>query len=95
MLDEVARMETYKDLVVGCAEGIHARPAACLVRLANGYPGEIAIHYDNNVIDAKSIMSILAAGIGFGAKIKVVVSGDSADSVLDQIEDLLVAGKIA
>lgn len=86
-------MEACKEFTVACAEGIHARPAACLVKLANTYSGEIFIHHNNRIIDAKSIMSILAAGIGFGAKIKVVVSGDSAQPVLEEIVGLLGENK--
>lgn len=82
-------MEAYKEFTVGCAEGIHARPAASLVRIANGFAGDIHIHHDGQIIDAKSILNILAAGIGKGARIKVVAAGESAESVLAQIESLL------
>ncbi len=82
-------MEISKEFLVACAEGIHARPAACLVKLANDYAGEVLIHYQDQVINAKSIMRILAAGIKAGARIKVVVSGDSPQSVLEEIEKLL------
>ncbi len=82
-------MEASKEFLVACAEGIHARPAACLVKLANDYAGEVLIHYQEQVINAKSIMRILAAGIKAGARIKVVVSGDSPQPVLKEIEELL------
>jgi len=85
-------LEVGKEVTVGCPEGIHARPAACLVRVANEYAGKITIHYQNQMIDAKSIMSILAAGIGHGAKIKVVVAGDAAEPVLEKIGQLLETG---
>lgn len=86
-------MEVYKEFTVASKEGIHARPAASLVKLANAYSGEILIHYGNRVIDAKSIMSILAAGIGFGATITVSVAGDGAPAVLAEVVELLGESK--
>ena len=48
--------------------GIHARPAAMIVRIANRYKADLYVEKDDEVVDGKSIMGLmmLAAGmIGF------------------------------
>ena len=69
-------MPVEKDIVVSHPEGLHARPAASLVRLAKAYSGNITLNWDNQVIDARSILDILSAGIDCGDVINLAsVSG--------------------
>lgn len=84
-----------QDVIIRCSEGLHARPAASLVRIANGYSGKITLLYRDKIIDAKSILSILSTGIGCGERIRVTVDGEGAAATMNDLLKLLTAGESA
>lgn len=69
--------------------GIHARPAAMIVRIANRYSGtELWVEKENERMNAKSIMMLMVLAAGKGAKIKFTATGKQAKQLLDEIEVL-------
>lgn len=65
--------------------GFHARPAAIFVDMASRFKSTILVENENRNINAKSIISILSAGICKGAKISLIIEGEDeeiADKVL-------------
>ena len=69
--------------------GIHARPAAMLVRISNKYANcEVWVEKDGEQVNGKSIMSLMMLAAGKGSEVKFIASGDDADSMLDEIEAL-------
>ena len=48
-----------KELVVQNKMGIHARPAAMIVRIANTYGGEVWVEKDGEQVNGKSIMGLM------------------------------------
>ncbi len=65
-----------RELVISNKTGLHARPAAMFVQKANKFTSSILIEKDGKEINAKSIVSVLAAGIGSGAKVTLVIDGE-------------------
>lgn len=66
-------------VVVPNATGLHARPASGLVKLCKSYKSTIQIIHGENedrVIDAKSIISLLAGGLKQYTPIQVRVVGE-------------------
>jgi phosphotransferase system HPr (HPr) family protein len=59
--------------------GLHARPAVLFVDLASKFQAKIVVEKGDNVYNAKSIISILSAGIGQEEKITLVIEGDDED----------------
>jgi phosphocarrier protein len=60
--------------------GIHCRPSAMIVKDAMAYPGTIIVTSAAGSCDLKSIMGLLALGLGPGEEITIVVTGpDEAD----------------
>lgn len=81
--------EISKVMTVINKMGIHARPAAMIVRISNKYPAvEIWIEKDGERINGKSIMSLMMLAAGKGSKINFIASGDEAENMLNEIEDL-------
>lgn len=70
-------------------DGLHARPAALLVRAAKTYANAIAIVYGSKRANAKSIIEVMALGVPSGASIDLEVDGDDAASVLQDLKDYL------
>lgn len=75
-------------LIVPSIVGLHARPAALLVKTAQEYDSEIVMEHDGQIVNAKSIMGILTLGAGQGARITVTAEGHDADMAIRAIEDL-------
>ena len=69
--------------------GLHARPATVFVELAKKFKSNIAILYDDQEVDGKSIISILTLGLGQGAKITIKAVGNDAQKAVDDLADLV------
>ena len=81
-----------RELVVQNKMGIHARPAAMIVRIANKYPGvELEVAKDDERVNGKSIMGLMMLAAGNGSKLEFVASAtDStvAQHLLDELSAL-------
>tara|TARA_R110002049_G_scaffold4601_5_gene32781 strand:- start:1084928 stop:1085242 length:315 start_codon:yes stop_codon:yes gene_type:complete len=73
-------------------QGLHARPADMLVRLANQFESEIQIGKDGQLVDCKSILSILTLGAAQGTQLSLTALGGDAASALQSISELFEAG---
>ena len=81
--------ETVRVLSVQNKMGIHARPAAMIVRISNKYPStELWVEKDGEEVNGKSIMSLMMLAAGKGSELKFMAQGEDAPSMLDEIEDL-------
>ena len=69
--------------------GLHARAAAQLVRMANGFFSEIHVVKDGMEVNGKSIMGVLMLAAPKDTKILVRASGLDAEEALAAIGDLI------
>ena len=82
-------IETLRVLSVQNKMGIHARPAAMIVRISNKYPStELWVEKDGEEVNGKSIMSLMMLAAGKGSELKFIAQGDDSQIMLDEIEDL-------
>ena len=65
--------------------GIHARPAAEIVKTAGQFKSNIIIIRDDLEVNAKSIMGVMMLAAEFGATITLRATGDDADAALDAL----------
>lgn len=77
-------------LIVPNAHGLHARPAALLVKAAQAFDTEILMECDGHSASAKSILGIMTLGAKEGAIITVTATGHDAAAALRAIEKALV-----
>ena len=68
--------------------GIHARPAALLVKAATRFSCEILIEKNGVNVNAKSIMGLLTLEGNHGAKLRIHASGANADEALAVLTEL-------
>lgn len=68
--------------------GVHARPAALLVKLAARFTCEIYLIHKDHSVSAKSIMGLLTIEGHHGAKIAIRAEGSDAQVAVDQISEL-------
>ena len=82
-------IETVRVLSVQNKMGIHARPAAMIVRISNKYPStELWVEKDGEEVNGKSIMSLMMLAAGKGSELKFIAQGDDAQIMLYEIEAL-------
>lgn len=68
--------------------GIHARPAAMIVRIANRYDGEVLVEKDDERVNGKSIMGLMMLAAGKGSQLKFTVEGENGEKMLEEMEAL-------
>ncbi len=77
------------------ATGLHARPASQFVSAAKEFACAVTIKNvdkDTAPVNAKSIMMILAAGLGCGTKVEIACDGDDEQAALDALVGLIDSG---
>ena len=77
-----------KELVVQNKMGIHARPAAMIVRVTNKYKADVFVEKDEEQVNGKSIMGLMMLAAGKGSKVKFIATGDDASLMLADLEAL-------
>jgi phosphocarrier protein len=78
-----------KEYIIDNEAGLHARPAARLIKTAGGYMSDISIIRDGKIGNAKSLLSVLALGIFKGARIVLQVNGPDEIAALYKIGKLI------
>lgn len=88
-MNSSSQSQTTKTLVVENKMGIHARPAAMIVRVSNKYSGvDLFVEKDGEQVNGKSIMSLMMLAAGKGSQIKFIAEGEGGVQMLSEIEDL-------
>jgi len=69
--------------------GIHARPAAEIVKTAGKFKSDITIVRDDLEVNAKSIMGVMMLAAENGAMIALRAIGDDAEAALDALSAVI------
>ncbi len=77
-----------RELLVENKMGIHARPAAMIVRVTNRFKSEVFVEKDDEQVNGKSIMGLMMLVAAKGSKIKFVATGEDAEAMLNELESL-------
>ena len=72
--------------------GIHARPAAEIVKTAARFKAEVIIARDGLEVNAKSIMGVMMLAAECGSTILLKAEGDDAQAAIDAIAAVIAAG---
>lgn len=78
-----------KDFTITNQLGIHARPAAQFVKIANSFPCNIRVEKDDDEVDGKSILGLMMLAAGHGSVITVTTEGDQENEALAALGDLI------
>lgn len=69
--------------------GLHARAAAQLVRLANGFSSEISVVKDGMEVNGKSIMGVLMLAAPKDTRVLIRAIGPDAEEAVAAIGELI------
>jgi phosphocarrier protein HPr len=72
--------------------GLHARPAALLVKTAAAFKSDIAIVKGDKTANAKSMLAVLSAAVRAGDTVTVRAAGEDEEQALDAVTALIKAG---
>ena len=72
--------------------GLHLRPAGLLCRTAMLYKSHITLAYEDTVVNAKSVLSVLGAGVKPGYELEITCEGVDEQEALDAIVELFESG---
>jgi phosphocarrier protein HPr len=73
-------------------EGLHARPAAQIVRLANSFASEIELSKDGLAVNGKSIMGVMMLAAEYGSSIVIRANGPDAEQAVQALAELVATG---
>ncbi len=69
--------------------GLHARPAAELVKVAAEFACEISVGKDGNWVNGKSIMGVMTLAAEFGSTVTVRTEGADAEEAAATLIEIL------
>lgn len=72
--------------------GMHARPAAALVKLASGFKSDIEVVKDGMAVNGKSIMGVMMLNAECGSSILVRASGADEAAAVEALVGLVATG---
>jgi phosphocarrier protein len=77
-----------KELLVQNKMGIHARPAAMIVRVTNKFKADVFVEKDDEQVNGKSIMGLMMLAAAKGTMVKFLATGEDASQMLAELEAL-------
>ena len=73
--------------------GFHLRPAGMFCEMAEGYASSIRFNKgDDREYNAKSVLSVLGAGVKSGSVIEIICEGKDEQEALDALVELVDSG---
>lgn len=69
--------------------GIHARPAAMLVSVANKFVADVNMDYSGKNVNLKSILGVMSLGIAHGETFKLNANGVDAQDAINELAKTL------
>jgi phosphocarrier protein len=87
-------MIVEKKIVIKNKSGLHARPAALFVQIANKYDCDISVRKGKQKVNGKSIMGIMMLAAEKGSRVTIIAEGDDAKEALCELEALLLSKTI-
>ena len=78
-------MKAERSVRIANRNGIHARPAAEIVKVAAKFRSEVTLVRDDLEVNGKSIMGVMMLAAEYGSTLDIRASGEDADAAVDAI----------
>lgn len=72
--------------------GLHARPAAQIVRLASTFAAHIEVGREGMMVNAKSIMGVMMLAAEHGSDLVIRAEGPDAEPAVEALAGLVAGG---
>ena len=81
--------ELERIIRLASTKGLHAELASKIVALAGKYHAEVQIKYENQIINAKSVLGLISLAIPYGENLEIIATGTDAEKAVEKIRKLL------
>lgn len=78
-----------KKVIIRNKQGLHARPAALFVQIANKFDSVITVKKGSEAVNGKSIMGILMLGAEKDSEVVIEINGNDAAQALVELEKVV------
>lgn len=75
-------MRAEAEAVILNKYGFHVRPTTSFTKLANTFSSQITVEYQDQVVDAKSVIGLMSLGAIQGARIRIIAEGEDAEEAV-------------
>lgn len=82
-------MVIKKEMILKNKSGLHARPAALFVQIANKFLSDIRLIKEGQEANGKSIMGILMLAAEKGSHITLIASGEDAEQAVRELSEII------
>lgn len=83
---------TKQKVIVKNESGLHLRPAGILCRTAMLYKSHITLGHNDTTSNAKSVLSVLGAGIKTGDELEITCEGEDEQEAMEAMVNLFESG---
>ncbi len=80
------------EVILELVDGLHARPAAQIARLAKTFDGTVELGLSGKMVNAKSTASMMGLGVQHGDELTIAARGDGAKAIVAELIALIQAG---
>jgi phosphocarrier protein HPr len=84
-------MTCERDVRIENRNGLHARPAAEIVKAASRFRSEVTIRRDDMEVNGKSIMGVMMLAAEYGTTLRVRANGDDAEQAVEALAALVAS----
>ena len=84
-------MTCEREVRIENRNGLHARPAAEIVKAASRFRSEVTIRRDDMEVNGKSIMGVMMLAAEYGTTLWLRANGEDAEQAVDAIAALVAS----
>jgi phosphocarrier protein len=84
-------MTCEREVRIENRNGLHARPAAEIVKTAARFKSEVTIRREDMEVNGKSIMGVMMLAAEYGATLWLRANGDDAEQAVEAIAALVAS----
>ena len=82
-------MQASSEVQIVNKYGLHARPAAELVKLANRFASDVWIRKEDTEVSGKSIMGVMMLAAECGSTVEIRAQGEDSQAAVDALAQLI------
>jgi len=82
-------MSIIREVVISGEEGLHARPAAEIVRTLRHYASRVWLMAAGKRVDAKSVLMVMALAVKPGATVVIEADGEDEEAAAEALVRVL------
>jgi phosphocarrier protein HPr len=80
-----------RTVLIGSTHGLHARPAKLFTKAAAAAGAPVTLQKgDGKPVNAASILGVISLGINHGDSVTLATDGEHAETILDELSELLL-----